>query len=84
MTDNKEKFKIFEQTDDGFKIAEEDLKLRGAGSFLGTEQSGENKYLMLIMANPKLNEYIKKDIDEIFKSEDRKKRYYNLIDIEEV
>ena len=39
---------------------------------------------MLIMANPKLNEYIKKDIDEIFKSEDRKKRYYNLIDIEEV
>ena len=84
MTDNKEKFKIFEQTEDGFKIAEEDLKLRGAGSFLGTEQSGENKYLMLIMANPKLNEYIKKDIDEIFKSEDRKKRYYNLIDIEEV
>lgn len=84
LTDNKEKFKIFEQTDDGFKIAEEDLKLRGAGSFLGTEQSGENKYLMLIMANPKLNEYIKKDIDEIFKSEDRKKRYYNLIDIEEV
>lgn len=84
LTDNKEKFKIFEQTDDGFKIAEEDLKLRGAGSFLGTEQSGENKYLMLIMANPKLNEYIKKDIDEIFKSEDRKKRYYNLINIEEV
>lgn len=84
LTDNKEKFKIFEQTDDGFKIAEEDLKLRGAGSFLGTEQSGENKYLMLIMANPKLNEYIKKDIDEIFKNEDRKKRYYNLIDIEEV
>ena len=84
LTDNKEKFKIFEQTDDGFKIAEEDLKLRGAGSFLGTEQSGENKYLMLIIANPKLNEYIKKDIDEIFKSEDRKKRYYNLIDIEEV
>ena len=84
ITDNKEKFKIFEQTDDGFKIAEEDLKMRGAGSFLGTEQSGENKYLMLIMSNPKLNEYIKKDIDEIFKSEDRKKRYYNLIDIEEV
>lgn len=84
MTDNKEKFKIFEQTDDGFKIAEEDLKIRGVGSFLGTEQSGENKYLMLIMSNTKLNEYIKKDIDEIFKREDRKKRYYNLIDIEEV
>ncbi len=27
-------------TDDGFKIAEEDLKLRGAGEVLGTRQSG--------------------------------------------
>lgn len=28
------------QTNDGFKIAEEDLKLRGPGEFLGTKQSG--------------------------------------------
>ena len=27
-------------TQDGFKIAEEDLKIRGAGDFLGTRQSG--------------------------------------------
>ena len=29
-----------EQTENGFKIAEEDLLLRGPGDFLGTRQSG--------------------------------------------
>jgi ATP-dependent DNA helicase RecG len=29
-----------EQTTDGFRIAEEDLELRGPGEFLGTKQSG--------------------------------------------
>ena len=28
------------ETDDGFRIAEEDLRLRGAGEVLGTRQSG--------------------------------------------
>ena len=31
---------IMRETDDGFLIAEEDLKLRGAGELLGTRQSG--------------------------------------------
>ncbi len=34
------KLKILEETTDGFKIAEEDLKLRGPGEVLGTAQSG--------------------------------------------
>lgn len=31
---------IMEQTTDGFKISDKDLKLRGAGDFFGTRQSG--------------------------------------------
>lgn len=35
-----EKLKILEKTDDGFMIAEEDLRLRGPGEFIGYRQSG--------------------------------------------
>ncbi|MEL7463284.1 MAG: ATP-dependent DNA helicase RecG [Pseudomonadota bacterium] len=34
------RLKILRETEDGFRIAEEDLKLRGAGDLLGTAQSG--------------------------------------------
>ncbi len=34
------RLKIMRETDDGFRIAEEDLRLRGAGELLGTRQSG--------------------------------------------
>lgn len=40
------------RTTDGFVIAQEDLNIRGAGDFLGTRQSGSNKYLTLTMAYP--------------------------------
>ena len=36
----RERLKIMRQTDDGFLIAEQDLKLRGAGEILGARQSG--------------------------------------------
>ncbi len=35
-----EKLKILERSSNGFEIAEEDLKIRGAGDILGTAQSG--------------------------------------------
>lgn len=34
------RLKVMEQTNDGFKIAEEDLNIRGPGEFMGTRQSG--------------------------------------------
>jgi ATP-dependent DNA helicase RecG len=38
--DAQSRLKILEQTNDGFKIAEADLKLRGPGELLGQQQSG--------------------------------------------
>lgn len=83
VTESIDKFKIFTETRDGFKIAEEDLKLRGAGSFLGTQQSGDNKYLMLLLANKDLNKQIKKDIDEIFNNQNRLRRYREIKKLKE-
>ena len=37
----KARLAIMRDTEDGFRIAEEDLELRGAGDILGTRQSGE-------------------------------------------
>jgi ATP-dependent DNA helicase RecG len=38
--DARRRLAIMEQTNDGFKIAEEDFNIRGPGEFLGTRQSG--------------------------------------------
>ncbi len=38
---NIKRLEILNKTNDGFKIAEEDLKLRGPGDFFGVRQSGE-------------------------------------------
>ncbi len=38
------RLKILEDTNDGFKIAEADLKLRGPGELLGQQQSGLSKF----------------------------------------
>ena len=38
--DARKRLRIMEQTNDGFKIAEEDLVIRGPGEFMGIRQSG--------------------------------------------
>jgi len=38
--DSRRRLRIMEETNDGFKIAEEDLNIRGPGEFIGIRQSG--------------------------------------------
>ena len=40
----KERLDIINKSNDGFKIAEEDLKLRGPGDIFGVRQSGELEF----------------------------------------
>ena len=41
--DGQKRLKVLEKTNNGFIIAEEDLKIRGHGEVLGTKQSGEQE-----------------------------------------
>lgn len=53
---------LMRETNDGFRIAEEDLRLRGAGEILGTRQSGEARFRL---ANPEhLQSYLQMATDD--------------------
>lgn len=54
-------------TNDGFKIAEEDMKQRGGGNLIGEEQSGMNYYLGLAMRYPKLFDHVKETAKQCLK-----------------
>ncbi|PRD58515.1 ATP-dependent DNA helicase RecG [Phyllobacterium myrsinacearum] len=56
------RLEIMRETEDGFRIAEEDLKLRGEGELLGTRQSGTPGFrLASIEAHQELLEIARKD-----------------------
>ncbi len=42
----RERLKMMRQTDDGFAIAEADLRLRGSGELLGLRQSGDQGFIL--------------------------------------
>lgn len=70
-------------TTDGFVIAEKDLELRGTGDFIGTSQSGQNKYVMLMLGNADLNESIRNEVKDILKNPIRTAFYKHLLKKEE-
>ena len=72
-----ERLEVMTQTTNGFRIAEEDLRLRGMGDFLGTKQSGDVKNVMLMLMNRDLYNDIKSDVKLIFEDQDRYNYYYN-------
>ena len=65
------RLKIIEKSNDGFEIAEEDLKIRGHGNLFGTDQSGDDKDIDFQMALKHLDllEIAKKDAENIFKKD---------------
>lgn len=62
-----ERLKIMWDTNDGFKIAEEDMRLRGMGNLLGTEQSGNMAFgLADVYLDKKIMSAAKNEVDALF------------------
>ena len=86
------RLEVMEETTDGFKIAEEDLKLRNSGEILGTRQSGVSDMLFTdIVKNVKeiklvhdfVVEYLEKNdgkIENEFLKMDIYKKFFNNLE----
>jgi ATP-dependent DNA helicase RecG len=65
----RERLDIIENVQDGFKLAEEDLRLRGPGEFFGTRQSGLPDLRMARISDVALLEMARRQAIELFKQD---------------
>lgn len=65
----KARLKALAESEDGFKIAEKDLELRGPGEFFGTRQSGLPDIAMENLANVRLIEIAREEAQAILRSD---------------
>tara|TARA_B100001564_G_scaffold317755_1_gene293944 strand:- start:213 stop:512 length:300 start_codon:yes stop_codon:yes gene_type:complete len=76
----RKRIKILKSTNDGFKISEEDMKLRGYGDLLGFKQSGAQSFRL---ADPIINEDLfilaEEEIIKIEKRNENLDKYIPLI-----
>lgn len=63
--DTNARLRAMEKTNDGFKIAEEDLKLRGPGQFMGTLQSGQADVAMESLKDVKAIEQARLEAERV-------------------
>ena len=76
----KKRINILKETNDGFKISEEDMKLRGYGDLLGFKQSGLQSFRL---ADPVLNEDLfllaEKEVKKIELDDQKLNKYMALL-----
>jgi ATP-dependent DNA helicase RecG len=65
----RERLSLIEQVQDGFQLAEEDLKMRGPGEFFGTRQSGIPDLRMAKISDVALLELARNEALELFKKD---------------
>jgi ATP-dependent DNA helicase RecG len=76
----RERLDVIENVQDGFQLAEEDLKLRGPGEFFGTRQSGIPDLRMAKLSDAALLEVARNEAERLFeKDKDLKKPEHKLL-----
>ena len=64
-----ERLNIFQSTDDGFRLSEEDLRLRGPGDFIGVRQSGMPELRMADLSDTRLIELSRSLAEKLWQSD---------------
>jgi ATP-dependent DNA helicase RecG len=63
------RLRIISETNDGFKLAEEDLKMRGPGEFFGTRQSGLPDIRVARLSDINLLHTAREEAQEVFRAD---------------
>ncbi len=66
---SQERLEIFQETDDGFKLAEQDLRLRGPGDFFGVRQSGMPEFKIADLTDTGLIEKARNEAARIWEAD---------------
>ena len=61
-----ERLKIFEKHNDGFHLADQDLRIRGPGDYIGTRQSGVEGFRFASLTDLEMLENVRNQAKEIF------------------
>ena len=80
----RQRLDIIEKTQDGFKLAEEDLKLRGPGEFFGTRQSGLPDLKMAKLSDVALLELARAEAIRLFEQDPGLKKPENSLLVKEL
>ncbi len=64
-----QRLQVIESTNDGFELAEYDLKMRGPGEFFGTRQSGLPDLKLVKLTDAKLLDLARQEAQRIFKKD---------------
>jgi ATP-dependent DNA helicase RecG len=67
--EGRERLALLERTQDGFALAEEDLRMRGPGEFFGTRQSGLPDLRMARLSDVELLELARKEAILLFEQD---------------
>jgi len=79
-----ERLKIIETVYDGFKLAEEDLKLRGPGEFFGTRQSGLPDLKMAKLSDVGILEIARAEAEKLFEHDPHLKQAEHALLVKEL
>ena len=83
-SDARKRIKTMTNTNDGFKVAEVDMEIRGPGNLLGTQQSGLlNLKIANIITDKEILESARKDVKEIISNDQKLIKSQNKVIKEE-